>query len=81
MNPDGSVGVTFNQPMLAPEPGKIDQCMYSVAFKFDVEAKDDGSKTSSDFCSPKKRHLQGIRKSTTPVVEGEAAKMSFIPAV
>ena len=26
LNPDGSVGVTFNQKMLAPEPGKIDQC-------------------------------------------------------
>lgn len=26
LNPDGSVGVSFNQKMLAPDPDKIDQC-------------------------------------------------------
>lgn len=57
LNPDGSIGVTFNQEMLAPE-GKIDQCMYSVAFEFGVESTDDGSKTSTDFCPSKsKRQL------------------------
>ena len=79
LNPDGSVGVTFNQKMLAPDPDKIDQCQYSVAFKFNVEAKDDGSKTSSDFCSNKKDKKK--RRLAEGKIEGEADKMAFVPAV
>ena len=84
IEPDGSIGVKFNQKMIAPQ-GELDQCMYSVAFGFDVESRGDGSKAQGAFCPDTKAEKGGkkreLAKTVSEPVPVEADAMAFKPSV
>ena len=77
LTPEGGVDVKFTQEMLAPEKGTyLRPKIYNSVMDVGVSSKADGSGFKGGFGTSKKQ-----RRLAAAELEGEAAKMAFVPVI
>ena len=76
LDPEGSAGVAFNQPMVAPKDGTfLSPKLYSNTFGLTSESLIDGTIFDADFSQSKRQRMLAEKP------DGEASKLGFTPKV
>ena len=77
IEPDGGMGVGFNQDMIAPKKGtKLNPKLYEATFGVSVTSKQDESTFTGKFTESKKQRMLAAKE-----LSGDQLKMQFTPYI